>query len=362
LTRYLYPIRCRLFRIGALVTLACATFAPVDATPSPTAEFDIPYQVRLLSDGTVLEVSGSFSWALPQNFQATLAAAPQVRLVRLESPGGHVGPAIEIANMIQQRGLNTYVGRFCASACTIAFLGGRQRWLAPDARLGFHQAHAPGIPSQQVNEYLRTAYEGMHVPPAFISHVLRTPPSDLWFPTPVELRAVHYTTGDPPATVLAVDHGWPPRLTDLTRRLVTASDQAVVQFGTALSDLLASLQDMNSEACWAFAHEGPDVTQSALPRTALNAIAVAEKYLGDATKDRRDRTLDARQDKEATAQLIAFIREKDLASALQGLRPGADHVVFCPSLHRLLQAALALPETHRAGALRAVLSPGGRPM
>jgi membrane-bound ClpP family serine protease len=365
LTKYLYPIRCLLSGIGALVTLVCvcATPAPTNATPSPTtAEFDIPYQLRLLADGTVLEVSGSFSWALPQNFQATLAAAPQVRLVRLESPGGHVGPAIQIATMIQQRGLDTYVGRFCASACTIAFLGGRQRWLAPGARLGFHQARAPGIPSEQVNEYLRTAYEDLHVPPAFIAHALRTPPSDLWFPTPVELRAVHYTTGDPPAAVLAVDHGWPPRLTDLTRRLVTASDQAVVQFGAALSDLLARLQDSNPEACWAFAHEGPDVTQAALPQTALDAIAAAEKYLGDATKDRRDRTLDVRQGKKAAAELVAFIREKDLAPALQGLRPGADHLVFCPSLYRLLQATLALPETHRADVLRAVLSPGGRSM
>jgi hypothetical protein len=358
LTRQHYPIRSLLIRIAALATLASMALVPADATPSPTAEFDIPYQLRLLSNGTVLEVSGSFSWALPQNLQATLAAAPQVRIVRLESPGGHILPAIQVATMIQQRGLDTYVGRLCVSACTIAFLGGRQRWVAPDGRLGFHQAYAPGLPAEQANEYLRTAYENLHAPPAFIARALRTPPNDLWFPTAVELRAAHYTTGEAPAAVLAIDQGWPSRLTDLTRRLATTSDEAVVQFGTALSDLLMHLQNINPEACWAFTHEGPDIAQAALPEAAIEEVTVAEKYLTDAANHRRDHPPDARQGSKATAELIALVREKDMLPAMHGLRPGADHTVFCPSLHRLLLAALALPETHRASALRAVLSPG----
>jgi hypothetical protein len=67
--------------VAAIAILAWVTSTALGAPSSPTADFDIPYQLRLLSDGTVLEVSGSFSWALPQNFQATLAAAPGVRLV-----------------------------------------------------------------------------------------------------------------------------------------------------------------------------------------------------------------------------------------------------------------------------------------
>ena len=348
--------------VAALALVAWLACGIAIAVPSPTAEFDIPYQIRVESEGTILEVSGSFSWALPQNVQAVLAAAPQVRLVRLESPGGHVLPAMQTANIIQQHGLDTYVGRLCASACTIAFLGGRQRWLAPGARLGFHEAHAPGLPAEQVNEYLRAAYETFHVPPSFVSHVLRTPATDLWFPTPAELRAVHYTTGDPPDSVLAADHGWPPRLSDFAQRLWTAPDEAVLQFGAALSALLVQLQAMNPEACWAFAHEGPDAPQTALPQTALDAIAAAGKYLPTTERKPRDKTADAEQSRKATTELIAFIREKGLAPSMQGLRPGADHAAFCPSLHALLQAVLAQPESRRAGAVRAVLSPGGRQM
>jgi hypothetical protein len=149
------------------------------------------------------------------------------------------------------------------------------------------------MPSKQANEYLRTAYATLHVPSGFIAHALSTPPTQLWFPTPAELRTVHYTTGDPPAAVLALDRGWPPRLTDLSRRLVTTADEAVVQFGAALSDLLLRLQDLNPQACWDFAHEGPDLPQAALPQPALNALAAAEKVLGDAANNSWDHLRDA---------------------------------------------------------------------
>ena len=57
------------------------------AVASPTAEFEAPYAIRVMPGGAVVEVSGSFSWAVPQNLMATLASAPGVRTVRLDSPG-----------------------------------------------------------------------------------------------------------------------------------------------------------------------------------------------------------------------------------------------------------------------------------
>ena len=183
-------------RIGIRLAFAMLLIgAPVRAEPPPTVEFDVPYQLQFLAGGSVLEISGSFSWALPQNLQAVLADAPQLRIVRLESPGGHVQPAMQIAEMIRQRGLDTFVGRFCASACTIAFLGGRQRWLGPEARLGFHRARAPGIPSELANAYLRDSYQQLGVPAPFIARVLQTPPNLIWFPSRNELLGARLVTG-----------------------------------------------------------------------------------------------------------------------------------------------------------------------
>jgi hypothetical protein len=325
---------------------------------SPTVEFDIPYQVRVLAGGTVLEVSGSFSWALPQNVQAMLASAPEVRVVRLESSGGHVLPALQLATIIQQHGFDTYVGRLCASACTVAFLGGRERWLAPEARLGFHQAFAPGFPPEQANAFLQAAYEKFAVPQPFVARVLRTPHTDVWYPTQSELQAVHYTTGAPPASMLALGGSQLARLSDITPLLRSAPDDAVIRFATALSELIGQVQATNPEACWAFTHEGPDDPRNALPQTALDAIAAAQRGLAESAKATRVQTPDADQRKKAAADLLAAVSAKGQVAALQGLRAGANYVDFCPSLHELLEAALALPDLRRAPVLRSVLSGG----
>jgi hypothetical protein len=324
----------------------------------PATEFDIPYQVRVGSDGTVLEVSGSFSWALPQNVQAILATAPQIRVVHLESPGGHVLPAVQLATIIQQHGLDTYVGRLCASACTVAFLGGRQRWLGLDARLGFHQAYAPGLPAEWANAVLQSAYETFAVPAPFVAHVLRTPHTDIWYPTQDELRAVHYSTGAAPASLLALSSSPRPRLSDFTQLLQTAPDDAVIRFGTVLSDLIKQLQETNPEACWAFAHEGPNDPQNVLPQALLDAVVAAQKRLSESAKANPVQTGAAVQQKQARADLLALMRSTGRAVSLEGLRTGADHAAFCPALHELLEAALTLSDPRRVLALRTMLSGG----
>jgi hypothetical protein len=159
-----------------------------------TFEFEGPYAVRVLNQGLELEISGTFSWALPQQVSVALAEAPQVRIVSLYSPGGHIKAALEVAEMIRARNLDTYVQRTCASACTIAFLAGHHRFFGTTARLGFHQAHGPGISSSDANVLLRLAYERLSVPPAFIAHALRTPPQDLWLPDLAELRRAGLVT------------------------------------------------------------------------------------------------------------------------------------------------------------------------
>jgi hypothetical protein len=337
------------------ILLACH---PAFGELSPTSEFDSPYQLRILNGGTVLEVSGSFSWALPQNFQAVLAASPQVRVVRLESPGGHIQPALEIATMIRQRGLDTYVGGFCASACTVAFLGGRQRWVAPNARLGFHQAHGPGLPPELANGFLREAYQRLAVPAAFIAHALRTPPTELWFPTHDELHVARLAADAPPAILATLDDGRPPALREVSHLAQVASGDAVVQFSTALFDLLGRLQDVNPEACWSFVHEGAADLGSLAPKPVLDAMTAAETRLAREARITAAAAPNGEEHKAAVADLIGTLRAGGQAAELAGLRAGSDHAAFCPSLRTLLRVALGLPESRGVRALRAVLSGG----
>jgi membrane-bound ClpP family serine protease len=360
-----YPVlpgfqNSRLF-LACLHVLAIVVWAAGGHTAAAaplSTEFDTPFQVRVLPDATVVEISGSFSWALPQNLEAVLLSAPKVRVVHLESPGGHLLPAMQIASIIRQRGLDTYVGRFCASACTVAFLGGKQRWIAPDARLGFHQASAPGYPPEQANAFLKQLYETFGVPAPFVARVLRIPQIEIWYPKQDELRANHFITDAPPGSVLALGNDPLRRLSDLVRLLPEAPDNTVVEFAAALSGIIGQLQEANPEACWAFAHEGPEDALKALPEAMLDSVAAVRARLAAAAKATQVQTPNLQQRNKTMANLLALIRADGRAASLEGLRAGAEHTTFCPSLHELLRAALDLPDPRRAITLRAVLYGG----
>jgi hypothetical protein len=351
----------RLFRPAMICFALLLAFRLVPACAgafsAPTAEFDTPYQVKLSPDGETVEISGSFSWALPQNLQALLGSAPLARLVHLESPGGYVQSAMQVATIIQQRGLDTFVGRLCASACTIAFLAGRNRWLAPAARLGFHQAFAPGFPPEQANQLLQIAYQNFHVPASFIARVLQVPHTGLWYPPRAELQSVRITTGAAPAFLHDIGGTGTPRLNDIARLLPAVPDEAVVEFATTLAALLPRLQDANPEACWAFAHEGPDDPRASLPPGLQDAIAAMRARVAAMTETRRAHRpeSDAGQLRKALADLFAVIRADGRIDSVMGLQIGAAHETFCPALHVLLVQALALPDSRRATTVRAVL-------
>jgi hypothetical protein len=94
--------------------------------------------------------------------------------------------------MIRNRRLATRVETGCASACTIAFLGGNDRSISPGGRLGFHQGSFPGLGSNDLyesNRDMRRFLVASGVTPEFAQRVIDTPPNEIWTPTPQELLA-----------------------------------------------------------------------------------------------------------------------------------------------------------------------------
>jgi hypothetical protein len=349
----------------ALLILGALTSAGADELPtvyrgtsSPAAEFGAPYAIRVLQDGSVVEISGSFSWALPQNFMAILAQSPRVRTIRLESPGGFVQPAIAVANIIVARGLDTYVGRFCASACTLAFLGGQHRFIAPNARLGFHQAYAPNVPAERINPMMRQAYSVSGVPASFIDHVLRTPPRALWFPSQTELRDASIITGPPPPALLLPEAAPAPEWADTIQQLRWASDGSLVQFAAAATDLLTQLQTAGSEMCWEYTHHIRTDLAGHVRRETLDALAEAMRRVRDDTEHAPAVGLDAAEKARVLAGLVAALPPGQRTATVAAMRPAADHAAFCPALRTVLNAALALPDANRGAAVRALLSGG----
>jgi hypothetical protein len=384
------PLRTALL-IAAL--LFAGAQARVGAPNSPSFEFEGPYGIRVLRGGTEIELSGTFSWAVPQNLENTLAQWPKVRVVHLDSPGGHVQPAFQVARIIQERRLDTYVARVCASACTLAFLAGERRWLGPNAIIGFHQAHAPGVAEgdRQGIALLEQAYNGYGLPESFIDHALRTEPTGLWVPTPAELKAANVVTDFAPdgtfalsgfgpdpdiaaterrlltlpalAALAKIDPRWPKLLAlwdrsvreglpetefraavlaDLraayTRLLPLAPDAAVRGYARVLQRVLAMRPSVPADACWPLFDGAAAVGLPVVPTDVLVAHELALAHMLE------EGSL------AAAARATSQPRPPDAPSevALPG-RLGAD----CSALRDALSGAMARPDT---AALRALLA------
>ena len=148
--------------------------------------------ISVSPDGTTLHVDGTYGMGSDQAVRRALEQNPKIREVVLSGPGGRMGAGFEISRMIRTRRLATRVDTGCASACTIAFLGGVDRTVAPGARLGFHQASFPGMSANdmfEANRDMKRFLTSAGVAPGFAQRVLDTPGDSIWIPTPEELLA-----------------------------------------------------------------------------------------------------------------------------------------------------------------------------
>jgi hypothetical protein len=134
------------------------------------------YTLRIMRNGTEVEISGGLKYGLNDDFVHILNAAPGVRVVHLNSLGGRIGEAVKLNETIKSRNLDSYTSSGCYSACTIAFIAGHERWLNQNAELGFH---APAFPGMSREELLDAA-EGQRrlmlaagIPTSFISKAPR---------------------------------------------------------------------------------------------------------------------------------------------------------------------------------------------
>ncbi len=144
-------------------------------------------------DGRTLYVAGSYGIGSEAAVRSALERNKGIRTVVLAGPGGRASVGFDLYRMFQERKLATRVEGGCASACTIAFLGGVERSISPGGRLGFHRASFPGMAEDDMYESNRDLRRfliyGAKVTLEFANRVFETPPDSLWVPTPQELLA-----------------------------------------------------------------------------------------------------------------------------------------------------------------------------
>jgi hypothetical protein len=156
------------------------------------------HRIRLLLGGSELEFSGGMSAGVTQELRQALDANPRIGVVHLNSAGGLVSEGRQMFQLIHERQLITTTDKYCVSACALAFLGGRERYLAPAARLGFHGEFSDVVSKSTVLAAEQTDMlfmRSLGIPADFVDKAFSTPSDQLWMPTVSELEAANVITG-----------------------------------------------------------------------------------------------------------------------------------------------------------------------
>ena len=166
-----------------------------------------PHEFHVLANGQTLEFSGGITFGVTQELERFLDAMAGVRTVRLNSNGGRILEAQRMSDLISSRNLATFVARDCLSACTIVFLGGKERFMLPTARLGFHQPAFRGMTASDRHAAIATERQRLQqrfgLSAAFAARANSAPPGGMWYPDKDELMRERVVTRlVPPKQVL----------------------------------------------------------------------------------------------------------------------------------------------------------------
>jgi len=139
----------------------------------------------------VILLNGVIDTGAALNFRRALQAAPNAKLITLNSPGGNVQMGLLIADDIHQRKLATYIPKDgkCYSACSYVFLAGTERKV--DGELGVHQlsSDSPDLVGAQfaISDIIEVLNR-FNTPIEVMQIMFKTPPDDIHVFSPEEIE------------------------------------------------------------------------------------------------------------------------------------------------------------------------------
>ena len=181
------------------------------------------YQMRIINAGTEVEYIGGIPFGASEKLQALLDAAPMVQTIHLDSHGGRISEAEKVREIISSHGLNTYISHECLSACTVAYLGGHERYLNTRASVGFHASSFPGIDDADMHaENLRIVAEAERRGTSrdFAKRAYLTPATDMWYPSIDEMISARFATEVASGQFALSGFGYDPTKEDISKSLL----------------------------------------------------------------------------------------------------------------------------------------------
>jgi hypothetical protein len=158
------------FVAGLCVTVATAAWAQARSDDNAITPYSGGrFMLRQAQSGEcVVALQGTVTHDAASRFDDVVSKADRIRcnkplILLLESPGGLVLDAIDLAERVRARGLRTVARYRCASACSLVFLGGVERVLwGSRAAIGLHQAKdydcdrfGTSLGTHRIRDYLR---------------------------------------------------------------------------------------------------------------------------------------------------------------------------------------------------------------
>lgn len=132
------------------------------------------FKVTVLPSGKEVEFHGGFKLGAAKKLSEVLASTPYVTTVHIDSFGGRLAEALEMAKIIKEKNLNTYAGNICASAAVIPFLAGNERIARQDALIGFHSITFAGQRNEAGQIFFAKILKDAGVSQAFITRVTKS--------------------------------------------------------------------------------------------------------------------------------------------------------------------------------------------
>lgn len=154
-----------------------------------------------------LQIRGDFEIGITKAVTALIEKNQNITSVLLESDGGQIYEGRGLSKLFTKHNLDTYVISYCDSACASAFIGGNRRYLAKNAKLGFHQykldfsVHKKLVPFHKPEEEQTRdleLFKSRGITEAFLKKVFAKKPNQMWFPSHAELLEANVIHPDSP--------------------------------------------------------------------------------------------------------------------------------------------------------------------
>ena len=374
------------------------------------------YAIRVMRDGTEAEIVGGFKYGLTDDFIKILSASRAIKVVHLDSIGGRLGEGQRLYELIRERGLKTYVSSQCLSACTLAFAGGKERYLLKGAVLGFHRGSFPGSKERELDSVQAAVFRQAGFDGHFIETALSTPHSDMWRPGEDVLMKAHVVTRLADGSQFAYS-GQGTIETDkatLTERLVKtapillamherfpkqfaafldeyqagiakgkteqemkamlrskllpvieaivplADDDVVLDYGQVVLDEYIALSSTSASHCYAYASsDRADLSfrDELPPGLIARELELKERAIRTAAKREavNEATKSALSKQVVDRLLAAGVPSADIALMAQRKVEPINHARYCAAAIKFFREALQLPERDAAALMRNVL-------